>query len=159
MRGLHDLLKVFSIQKLLTSISCRKSWDVGLPISKPILYDVVNSLQHTNSSAVQRILFSTMFLTAFYGFFRIRELAAKSVHSTVVQYDNLRLLAYVGKIHSAKIIIRHFKHNTSNPPYDIVITGDDSSPSCPVASLLQYCKTRGDQRGQLTNLIPSSGAV
>ena len=89
MRGLHDPAKAFIIQKLLTSLSRRKSCDVTLPISKPILHDLINSLQHTNSSAAQRILFSAMFLTAFYGFFRIGELTAKSVCSTVVQYETL----------------------------------------------------------------------
>ena len=79
MRGLHDPVKAFKIQKLLTSISRRRSSDVRLPISKPILHDLANSLEHTNSSAAQRILFSTMFLTVFYGFFRIGDLAAKSV--------------------------------------------------------------------------------
>ena len=149
MRGLHDPVKAFIIQKLLTSLSRRWSCDVRLPISKPILHDLVNSLNHTNSSAAQRLLFSTMFLTAFYGFFCIGELAAKSVRSSVVQYDNLRLLTSAGKIHSAKITIRQFKHNTSNRPFDILITGDDSSPFCPVASLLQYCKLRGDKPGPL----------
>ena len=77
------------IQKLLTSLSRQKSCDVKLPISKPILHDLVSSLQHTNSSAAQRILFSAMFLTAFYGFFRIGELAARSAcHTTVIPYDN-----------------------------------------------------------------------
>jgi len=149
MRGLHDLTKAFIIQKLLTSLSRRKSCDVRLPISKPILHDLINSLHHTNSSAAQRILFSAMFLTVFYGFFRIGELAAKSVCSSVVQYDNLRLLTSAGKIYSAKITICHFKHNTSNRLFDIVITGDDSSPFCPVAFLLQYCKIRGNQPGPL----------
>ena len=99
--------------------------------------------------AAQRILFAAMFLRAFYGFFRIGELAAKSVCSTVVRYDNLRLLTSTGKIHSSKITTCHLKHNTSNRPVDIVITGDDSSPFCPVAYLLQYCKIRGDQPGPL----------
>lgn len=149
MRGLHDPAKAFIIQKLLTSLSRRKSCDVRLPISKPILHDLINSFQHTNSSAAQRILFSAMFLMAFYGFFRIGELAAKSGCSTVVQCENLRLLTSAGKIHSAKITIRNFKHNTTNRPFDIVITGDDCLPCCPVASLLQYCKIGGDQPGPL----------
>ena len=100
MKGLHDPTKAFffhsfigcsssDIQKLLTSLSRQKSCDVKLPISKPILHDLVSSLQHTNSSAAQRILFSAMFLTAFYGFFRIGELAARSAcHTTVIPYDN-----------------------------------------------------------------------
>ena len=149
MRGLHDPAKAFIIQKLLTSLSRRKSCDVRLPISKPILHDLISSLHHTNSSAAHRILFSAMFLTAFYGFFRSGELAAKRVCSTVVQYENLRLLSSAGKIHSAKITIQNFKHNTTNRPFDIAITGDDCSPRCSVAFLLQYCKSRGDQLGPL----------
>ena len=119
MRGLHDPAKAFIIQKLLTSLSRRKSCEARLPRSKPILHDLINSLQHTSSSAAQRILFSAMFLSAFYGF-RIGELAAKRVCSTVMQYENLRLLSSAGKIHSAKIKIRNFKHNTTNRPFDIV---------------------------------------
>ena len=80
MKGLHDPTKAFLIQKLLTSLSRQKSCDVRLPISKPILHDLVSSLQHTNSSAPQRILFSAMFLTAFYGFFRIGARSAYVSH-------------------------------------------------------------------------------
>ena len=149
MRGLHDPAKAFIIQELLTSLSRRKSCDVRLPISKPISHNLINSLQHTNSLAAQCILFSAMFLTTFYGFFRIRELAAKSVCLTVVQYEHLWLLTAAGKIHSNKITIRNFKHNTTNRPIDIVITCDDCSPCCPVTSLLQYSKIRGDQPGPL----------
>lgn len=150
MKGLYDPMKAFLIQKLLTAISRRKSCDVRLPITKPILRDLISSLRNTNSSAAQRILFSAMFITAFYGFFRIGELAAKSACSnSVVQYDNLRFLASAGKIHSAKITISHFKHNTSNRPFDILIPGDNSSPYCPVEYLLQYCKICGDQPGPL----------
>ncbi|XP_078354820.1 uncharacterized protein LOC144639381 [Oculina patagonica] len=150
MKGLRDPTKAFLIQKLLTSLSRRKSSDVRLPISKPILHDLVNSLQRTNSSAAQRVLFSAMFLTAFYGFFRISELAAKSARSNaVIQYDNLRLLKSAGKIHSIKITITHFKHNINNRPVDIIITGDNTLQFCPVKSLLQYCEMRGDKPGPL----------
>ena len=171
MRDLHDPAKVFLIQKLLSSLSRRKSCDVRLPIPKPILHDLIDSLQHTNSSAAQYILFSAMFLTAFYGFFWIGELAAKSVCSTVVQYENLRLLTSAGKFHSAKMTIRNFKHNTTNRPFDIVITGDDCSPCCPVASdCSSIAKFAGISQVrsfvnrtiapfQLPNLILSSGAV
>lgn len=150
MKGLHDPTKAFLIQKLLTSLSRKKSCDVRLPISKPILHDLVSSLQHTSSSAAQRILFSAMFLTAFYGFFRIGELAARSAcHTTVISYDNIRFLASGGKIHSIKITVTHFKHNTSNRIFDIVIPGDEPSPFCPVKFILLYCNLRGNKPGPL----------
>ena len=121
MKGLHYPTKAFLIQKRLTSLSRQESCDVRLPISKPILHDLVSSLQRTNSSAAQRILFSAMFLTAFYGFFRIGELAARSAcHTTLISYDNIRFLASGGKIHSIKITITHFKHNTSNCSFTLL---------------------------------------
>lgn len=60
------------------------------------------TLIHTNSSAAQRILFSAVFVMAFYESFRIGELAAKSSNSstnTVIQYYSLRLLKLEGQIH------------------------------------------------------------
>ena len=152
MKGLPDPSKTFLIHKLLTALGRQKSPDVRLPISKPILHDLVHSLIHTNSSAAQRILFSAMFLTAFYGFFRIGELAARNSNlstNTVIQYDNLRFLKHEGQIHSIKITITNFKHNTSNRPFDILIAREDSSPCCPVKSMLRYCTVRGRQSGPL----------
>ena len=150
MKGLHDPTKAFVIHKLLTALSRSKSSDVRLPISKPILNDLVRSLTNTNSSAFQRNLFSAMFLTAFYGFFRIGELAAKSTNSDmVIQYDNLRFLKHDGQIHSVKITITHFKHNTANRPFDIVIAQEDSPALCPVQCMLQYCARRGNHSGPL----------
>ena len=150
MKSLHTPTWAFLIKKLLTALSRQKSCDVRLPISKPILHDLVSSLQHTNSSAAQRILFSAMFLTAFYGFFRIGELAARSAcHTTVISYDNIRFLASGGKIHSIKITITHFKHISSNHPFNIVIPGDESSPFCPMKFILRYCNLRGNKPGPL----------
>lgn len=133
MKGLPDSTKAFLIQKLLTALSRPKSCDVRLPISKPILQDFITSLQHTNSSAAERILFVAMFLTAFYGFFRIGEFAAKSASScTVILYDNVSAPSHppVKFIPWMKITITHSKHKTRNRPFDIIITGNDSSPFC-----------------------------
>ena len=144
MKGLRDPTKAFLIQKLLIAVSKQRSPDTRLPITKPVLFQLVRSLQHTNSSAVQRTLFTAMFLTAFYGFFRIGELASKSPESgdSVVQFKSLSFLSMDGCIRSLKITICHFKHNTSNRPVDIIIARDSASPFCPVQAMLDYCKVR-----------------
>ena len=51
-----------------------------------------------------------MFLLAFYGFFRIGELAAKSARpvSTVIQFSALRFLLSNGKPHFLKLVISKF---------------------------------------------------
>ena len=76
--GRPDPTKSFLIQKLLTALSRQRAADVRLPITRPVLHELLRSLRQTNSSAFQRCLYSAMFLLAFYGFFRIGELAAKS---------------------------------------------------------------------------------
>ena len=72
MKDLRDPTKTFLIQKLLTTVGRERSHDSRLPITKPVLFQLVRSLQHTLSSAEQRTLFTAMFLIAFYGFFSHR---------------------------------------------------------------------------------------
>ena len=143
-KDLRDPTKEFLIQKLLTAVGKERSADPRLPITKPVPFQLVRSLQHTLSSAEQRTLFTAMFLIAFYGFFRIGELASKSPASSnsVVQFNNLSFLSTEGSIQSLKITICHFKHNTNNRPVDVIITRDSASPICPVQAMLDYCKVR-----------------
>ena len=104
MKGLPDPTKAFLIEKLLTALGgqvvtsecqsqgqcCTNLW-----------------VHHTSSSAFQRILFSALFLMAFYGFIRIGELAAKSANAggSVVQYCNMRFLTQRGLIRIVKLTI------------------------------------------------------
>ena len=77
-KGLHDPTKSFLVEKLSTALSRQQPLDIRLPITRPILHELLRSLSFSNSSAFQRSLFSAMFLVAFYGLFRIGELATKS---------------------------------------------------------------------------------
>ena len=82
-------------QKLLTALSRQRPADVRLPVTRPVLHKLIQSLSFTNSSAFQRSLFSAMYLVAFYGLFRIGELAIKSTRlaSSVVQFSDLTFLS------------------------------------------------------------------
>ena len=91
LKGLHDPTKSFLVEKLLTALSRQQPLDIHLPITRPVLHGLLHSLSFSNSSAFQRSLFSAMFLVAFYGLFRIGELATKSTRfaSSVIQYSDL----------------------------------------------------------------------
>ena len=69
LKGFPDSRTSFLIQKLLTAVSRRRQSDIRLPISRPVLLELVRSLRFTNSSAFQQTLYRAMFLLAFYGFF------------------------------------------------------------------------------------------
>ena len=145
LKGLCDPTQAFLINKLLTAVSRQGSCDIRLPISQPVLHQLVGSLGRTASSAFQRTLYSAMFLLAFYGFFRIGELAAKSANSggTVVQYNQLRFLTRTGNAHMIKITITKLKHNTTNLPFDILIQRELSSPSLVPRPVRAIRVTRG----------------
>ena len=101
LRGFPDPTKSFLIQKLLSALSRKRSVDVRLPVTRPVLHELIRSLRFTNSSAFQRSLYATMFLVAFYGLFRIGELATKStrVAASVIHFNNLTFLS----AHEAKL--------------------------------------------------------
>ena len=122
--GFCDPTKSFLIQKLLTALSRQRHADIRLPITRLVLHELVRSLEYTNSSAFQRTLFSAMFLTAFYGLFRIGELSTKSTRlaCSVVQYRDLQILSREGDPCTAKITITDYKHNSDHRPFDILIT-------------------------------------
>ncbi len=158
-RGYCDPTKSFLIHKLLTASSRKRLADLRLPLTRPVLHELIKSLQHTNSSAFQRCLYSAMFLFAFYGFFRVGELAAKSVDraNSVLQLRDLKFLILRGQPHLLKIIITDFKHNTDRKTFEILIERENTLPYCPVQAMVEYCNTRGALPGPLfcqQNLAP-----
>ena len=154
------------IHKLSTALSRQRLADLRLPITRlllvitrPVLHELIKSLRHTNCSAFQRCLYSAMFLLAFYGFFRIGELAAKSVGrvDSILQFKDLKFLVHNGQPQMIKIIITAFKHNTDRKPFEILIEREETLPFCPVQAMVEYCKTRGALPGPLfcqQNLAP-----
>ena len=144
LKGLLDPTKSFLIQKLLTALSRRQPVGIRLPVTRPVLHELVRALSFTNSSAFQRSLFSALFLLAFH-LFRIGELTAKSDRfaSSVVQFGNLTFLSRNGRTHVAKITISEYTHNTSRRPFDILIAREVSSAFFLVLALIQYSELRG----------------
>ena len=151
LRSFQDPTKTFVIQKLMKAVGRERAADLRLPISRPVLHQIVRSLVSTNSSASKQRLYAAMFLTAFYGFFRVGELTAKSARESadIVQFDDIRFLSECGQVKMIKITIRKFKHNSDNRPFDILIARESSAVCCPVLSLIAYCELRGRQPGPL----------
>ena len=86
-----DPTKEFLVQKILAVHSeLYPSPDVRLPITRSVLQRLVLPLNHTNSSAYQRMLYQTMFVVAFCGFFRVGELTAKGANlKPLVEIEDL----------------------------------------------------------------------
>ena len=152
LKGFSDPTNSFLIRKLLTAVNCRRQSDIRLPISRPVLHELVRSLRFTKASAFQQTLYKAIFLLAFYGFFHIGELAAKSARSvsTVVKFSALRFLISNGKPHFLKLVISEYKHNINKRPFEILIAREDCPAQfCPVQALLEYLALRGNRPGPL----------
>jgi len=151
MKGVADPTKTFLIQKLIVAIGRRRTADIRLPLTRPLLYELIKSLSHTNCSAYQRALYSAMYIVAFYGFFRIGELASKTKKSfdNVVQYQQVTFLLQDSQVNTVKITISRFKHNTNNRPFGILIDREPTETYCPVQLLCEYLKLRKYMPGPL----------
>ena len=141
--GRPDRTKSFLIQKLLTPRSRQRTARLPTRDARLFAYPSLD-LFYTS-------LYSAMFLLAFYGFFRIGELAAKSAgrHCSLLQFKDLTFLMSDGTPYMIKLTITDFKHNTSRKPFEILIEREAAMPFCPVQGLINYCQLRGVQPGPL----------
>ena len=146
-----DPTKNFLVQKILAAHSKLYSApDVRLPITRGVLQRLVLALNHTNSSAYQRLLFQTMFLVAFYGFFRVGELTAKGANlKPFVQIQNLHFQLKDSCVTAATIVIADYKHNFSRRPFSVLLDCATGTDFCPVNYLQRYCSMRGTTPGAL----------
>ena len=151
LKGMVDPTKSFLIEKLLVAVGRRGKSDTRLPLSRPLIYELVEALKHTNQSAYQRGLYKAMFLVAFYGFFRVGELAhkqSKEAHR-VLQFEQITFMRRDNEIYSLQIVITHFKHNPSHRPFTVIIDREPTERHCPIQALIEYIKLRGNSKGPL----------
>ena len=139
------------MQKLLAAHSkLHSSPDVRLPITRRVLQLLVLALNNTNSSAFQRLLYQTMFLVAFYVFFRVGELTAKGANlKPLLQIQDLHFHFKQNFVTSATIVIKDFKHNTNRRPFSVVLERAEGTELCPVSYLYRYSSIRGSLPGPL----------
>ena len=69
-RGLSDPSTTFIVRRLLRSVhKSGRNGDTRLPITEPILLELVKSLTKVTDSYYDQIMFRSMFMLAFYVFF------------------------------------------------------------------------------------------
>lgn len=108
------------------------------------------ALDHTNSSAYQTLLYQTLFLVAFYGFFRVGELTVKgAILKPLVQIQDLHFQFKDNCVTAATIVITNFKHNLGRHPFPVVLDCATGTEFCPVNYLQRYCSMRGTILGAL----------
>lgn len=118
---------------------------VRLPITLPMLHNLVSSLSSTIGAASQRLMFQSMFLLAFYSCLRVGEItSSQGILSNILEFQHIKFS------HDQQSFTVHFAKYKHSPSTGAAVTvRAQSSPFCPVQALLKYLFLRGKSPGYL----------
>ena len=137
--GVTDPTKVFWIIEILKGYGKLSSRaDTRLPITLPILRNILTQTPTICPSLYRARLFTAMCTTAFFAFLRVGELTFCPRSPHVLQLNQVvQLVESSGHITGLKITFTNFKHSY-NQNKNISITLSRRSDICPVQALLDY---------------------
>lgn len=140
----EDVTQRFVISKLLDGAKRLqgKKLDTRLPITRPLLIDIVRVLPQACNSTFEVKLFTAAFSIAFFGFMRIGEIAVKNGNSNhTILFENIKLMEKTVEIYLASS-----KNDQFGKGITISITRQ-SGVICPVQSMNAYFDARPSVKG------------
>lgn len=144
--GLDNPVKSFIVQKMLTGLKRSKpSKDIRSPVTYQLLLKILDVLPMVTKSKYEHLLFGSTFATAFFGLFRISEIAVASKKSlrNVLQLSDLQF-----SNENIKLKLRFSK--TDQNGKGLVITISKSVESTVCFSLLEtFLQFRSQEDGPL----------
>ena len=146
LRGLTDPTKDFVVSKLLEGARrLRPCKDSRLPISLPLLRDIISALPTICLNQFESTLFRAVFLSAFFGFMRVSEIAVGSrqhLRDSVLCCHDVTFSQLTAKDQSVTIQLRQSKNNQRGPPQCIHLVENTDQYLCPVSALRQFSAIR-----------------
>ena len=124
--------------------------DSRLPITLPILEQVISACEQTPSSCFQRKLIRAMFALAFFAALTVGEMtitAGKSSTNLLLLRQVFFLKDSADSIMGIKLSMQNYKHNDTSRSTNIIVYKD--KPVCAVILLLDYLNARGRNAGPL----------
>lgn len=134
---------------LLWAQKLRHANDTRLPITLPILIQLVQALPFTLSSQYYVKLLQAMFVIAFFGFFRIGELTSPGKGHPSISHSQLTFVSKRGGSTEMKLTLSNFKHNKNGKPHSIFFSGQENKVICPISKMQAYIQCRGGHTGPL----------
>ena len=145
--SLPDPTKVFFLVQMLKGYGKLGTCiDGRLPITLPILHQILYLASDLSLSPYELCLFRAMCSLAFYAFLRVGEMAATNNNKSIDQsIDNIaKPVNAANHVVSLKVTFLHYKHSYNQPPFSVIIPRQSSF--CPVQFMLDYLKLRGISR-------------
>ena len=148
--GLPDPTRVFYIVQMLKGYG-KKGFrlDCRLPITLPILKNLLEVSPRITGSHYQICQFRAMCSLAFFAFLRIGEITTtKSSGCQPLQMHQLaKTYDACNQVDGIKLTFLDFKHNYNKRPFTLILKRQLNS--CPIALLLDYLSQRGNQQGAI----------
>lgn len=151
--GFDDPTKVFWVLEMLKGYGKLGSRvDTRLPVTLPILRNILERTSSLCSSQYRSYLFRAMCTTAFFAFLRVGEITSCPRSTSVLHLNQVvQVVDNSGAITGLKITFRNFKHSYNQPGVSITLTRRPDI--CPVQILLHYFSQRGYSDGPLFRTI------
>ena len=135
----YDPTSHFVIKKLLTSINnSRPGGDVRIPISHPVLCNIIATAKNAMRSPYEAALAAAMFSTMFAALLRVGEVTS-SPH--IIMLDNVQLSSA-----GVTISFVSFKHHQGRP-ITLTFAPTGNSVACPLRCSTVYARLRGSAPG------------
>ena len=148
--GYDDPTKVFFVSQMLKGygkIGFRL--DSRLPITLPILQQLICAAPVITDTQHEARLFKAMCSLAFFAFLRVGEMTdtGHSSNSTLQISQLSKLCNSAGVVMAFKLTFTEYKHNYNQRPFSLII--ERQQPLCPVELMLDYLTYRGLDSGPL----------
>ena len=104
------------------------------------MLELVKSFTRVTDSYYDQVMFSSMFLLAFYGFLRIGEITVNGINNkNNIQLRNIKLFGKKNVTSRIEITMHCFKWHKSNKPVIIPIAQNaNESMLCPVSAIVSF---------------------
>ena len=135
-QGFQDPGDNFLVATALAGLAkSRRSVDVRMPITIPILSKLIRVVNLLADSDYKRCLLCAMFSLAFFGCLRIGEITSRSGKEppTILRSD-----LHLDSCLSMSLTIRNYKHSKGSRPFTISFEPQPDKAICPVVNMHRY---------------------
>ena len=151
LKGYSDVTHHYLVAKAIAGVrQVSPRQDLRLPISLPMLHNLIAALPKVCSCRYEYRLFQSIFALTHHGFLRIGEVVARSMRNQkgIVQMSDLHLAENNKQM---ILTIRKFKHSAKQGPQNIVIKRSADIPKqfCPTQLIRKYLALRSKLPGPL----------
>ncbi|XP_052257114.1 integrase/recombinase xerD homolog isoform X1 [Dreissena polymorpha] len=149
LKGFSNPAESFVIKKLLHSIRRHKNFDRRHPFTPDHLQLLLSNLRVLVSDKYTQVLMRTMFLFAFYGLFRLGELATSSMgFMNVIQRQNLSFTFNGSIVSGVSVLVNAYKHSQGRCA-TIPLSRQACKQLCPIRAVLRYLRIAPQYPGPL----------